>query len=110
MLFLPQDIFVATGQDWREIAFDVMPNSERLAKTDHAIRVPAYDVAATVETGVSMEEILETYPSLKDWQIKLAPVYARAVPLKGRLERTPSNTPAGKFYIKRRLRPSSIAG
>ena len=73
-------------------------------------RVPAYDVAAMVEAGVSMEEILETYPSLKDWQVRLASVYARAVPPKGRPKRTPSNAPAEKSYIKRRLRPSSIGG
>jgi uncharacterized protein (DUF433 family) len=73
-------------------------------------RVPAYDVAAMVEAGVSTKEILETYPSLKNWQVDLAPVYARAVPPKGRPRRNPSTVPAGKSYIKKRLRPSSIGG
>ncbi|WP_263357718.1 DUF433 domain-containing protein [Acidicapsa ligni] len=73
-------------------------------------RVPAYDVAAMVEADVPLEEILESYPSLKDWQIKLALVYARAVPPKGRPKRTSSNIPGVKSYLKKRLRPSSIGG
>lgn len=73
-------------------------------------RVPVYDVAAMLEAGVSMEEILESYPSLKNWQVELATVYARAVPPKGRPRRTPSNIPGEKSYIKKRLRPSSIGG
>jgi uncharacterized protein (DUF433 family) len=73
-------------------------------------RVPVYDIAAMVEADVSVKEILETYPSLKGWQVKLASIYARAVPPKGRPKRTPSNIPAGKSYIKKRLRPSSIGG
>ena len=73
-------------------------------------RVPVYDVAAMVEADVSTEEILDTYPSLKNWQVELAPVYARAVPPKGRPRRKPSTMTAGKSYIKKRLRPSSIGG
>jgi uncharacterized protein (DUF433 family) len=73
-------------------------------------RVPVYDVAAMIEAGVSMEEILDTYPSLKNWQVELAPVYARAVPPKGRPRRNPPTMNAGKSYIKKRLRPSSIGG
>jgi uncharacterized protein (DUF433 family) len=65
-------------------------------------RVPVYDIAAMVEAGVSSKEILETYPSLKHWQVELAPVYARAVPPKGRPKRTPSKLPAGKSYFKKR--------
>lgn len=73
-------------------------------------RVPVYDVAAMVEAGVQMEEILESYPSLKNWQVELAQVFARAVPPKGRPRRTPSSIPGEKFYIKKRLRSSSIGG
>ena len=73
-------------------------------------RVPVYDVAAMVEAGVSIEEILETYPSLKSSQVELAPVYARAVPPMGRPRRNPSTLPIGKSYIKKRLRPSSMEG
>ena len=35
---------------------------------------------------------------------------ARVAVITGRPKRTPSNPPAGKSYIKRRLRPSSIGG
>lgn len=73
-------------------------------------RVPVYDIAAMVEAGVSVKEILETYPSLKTWQVELAPIHARAVPPKGRPKRTPSSIPAGKSYIKKRLRPESGSG
>jgi uncharacterized protein (DUF433 family) len=45
-------------------------------------RVPAYERLRPVEAGVTIEEILETYPSLKDRQVILAPVYARAFPPK----------------------------
>lgn len=47
-------------------------------------RVPVYDVAAAAESGTSMDRILKSYPSLKDWQVKLASFYAKAVPLRGR--------------------------
>lgn len=90
----------------------VIEDSEILGGTPvfKGTRVPAYDVAAMVEAGVPLEEILETYPSLKEWQVQLASVFARAVPPKGRPKRTSSNIPAGKSYIKTRLRPSSIGG
>ena len=47
-------------------------------------RVPVYDVAASVVAGVSMEEILEGYPSLKRDQVELADLYAEANPQRGR--------------------------
>lgn len=70
-------------------------------------RVRVYDIAAMVEAGISREEILATYPSLKDWQIDLAPIYARAIPPKGRPKRIRPNIPEIKSYRKSRLRPSS---
>ncbi len=73
-------------------------------------RVRVYDIAAMVDAGVSREEILATYPSLKDWQIDLAPVFARAVPPKGRPKRPRPEVPGMKSYRKTRLRPSSMGG
>ncbi|GGG87323.1 DUF433 domain-containing protein [Edaphobacter dinghuensis] len=43
-------------------------------------RVPVHDVAGMFDAGVPMDEILESYPSLKKRQVELASVYARAFP------------------------------
>ncbi len=43
-------------------------------------RVPVHDVAASFEAGISIERILSAYPSLKEGQVELAAVYARAFP------------------------------
>lgn len=50
-------------------------------------RVPVYDVAGMYNAGVQTDEILETYPSLKEWQIELASVYANAFPRPPRIRR-----------------------
>lgn len=47
-------------------------------------RVPVYDVAASVEKGVAIADILEAYPSISPEQVELAAFYAEAVPLRGR--------------------------
>ena len=72
-------------------------------------RVPVYDVAVAVETGTSKDRILKSYPSLKDWQVELASVYARAVPLRGRPRRV---SPAGglKGSVTRKRLRSSLSG
>ena len=43
-------------------------------------RVPVYDIAAAFDSGTSVDRILKPYPNLKDGQVELASVYARAVP------------------------------
>lgn len=53
-------------------------------------RVPVYHVAALVDSGTPVTQILKSYPSLKDWQVELASAYAKAVPPTGRPERIPS--------------------
>jgi uncharacterized protein (DUF433 family) len=73
-------------------------------------RVPVYDIAALVDAGTSTERILKSYPSLKDWQVELAPIYARAVPPKGRPKRNPSQARVGKSIVKKRLRHSPSRG
>jgi uncharacterized protein (DUF433 family) len=50
-------------------------------------RVPVYDVAAMYSAGVQTDEVLETYPSLKEWQIELASVYADAFPRPPKIRR-----------------------
>jgi uncharacterized protein (DUF433 family) len=69
-------------------------------------RVPVYDIAAGVESGTSKDRILKSYPGLKDWQVELASIYARAVPPRGRPRRV---SPAGGLKgstTKKRLRGS----
>jgi len=73
-------------------------------------RVPVYDIAAAVDAGTPKERILKSYPSLKDWQIELASVYAKAVPPRGRPKRALPLLSGDKGSItKRRLR-SSLSG
>jgi uncharacterized protein (DUF433 family) len=50
-------------------------------------RVPVYDVAAQVEKGTAIQEILEAYPSLSREHVELAAFYAKAVPPRGRPKR-----------------------
>jgi len=73
-------------------------------------RVPVYDIAALVDTGTPTERILKSYPSLKEWQVELASIYARAVPPKGRPKRNSSETRTTKSTTKKRLRSSSNRG
>ena len=66
-------------------------------------RVPVYDVAANVTSGISIERILASYPSLKREQVELAALYAEANPLRGRpRQRT---LPPGAEIVSRRTVP-----
>lgn len=42
-------------------------------------RVPIYDVAASINKGISVEKILEGYPSITAEHVELARFYARAL-------------------------------
>ena len=50
-------------------------------------RVPVYDIAAALDSGTPVARILKSYPSLNDWQVELASIYAKAVPPRGRPRR-----------------------
>ena len=63
-----------------ETSPDVLSGTPVIAGT----RVPVYDVAASVEKGISIDRILDAYPSLNREQIELAAFYAKAVPSRGR--------------------------
>jgi uncharacterized protein (DUF433 family) len=69
-------------------------------------RIPVHDVAAQVEAGVPIKEILDTYPRLSAAQVELASIYAKAVPQRGRPRRMsiPGATPIS--ITKKRLRGS----
>jgi uncharacterized protein (DUF433 family) len=47
-------------------------------------RIPVYDVASLVEAKTPMGELRELYPVLSEKQFRLAAVYAKARPLRGR--------------------------
>lgn len=73
-------------------------------------RVPVYDIAAAVDAGTPKERILKSYPSLKDWQVELASIYAKAVPPRGRPKRTsPADALNRGSIVKKRLR-NSLSG
>ncbi|HTZ60951.1 MAG TPA: DUF433 domain-containing protein [Acidobacteriaceae bacterium] len=72
-------------------------------------RVPVYDIAAAVDAGIAKDRILKSYPSLKDWQVELASIYAKAVPLRGRPKRVSSDGVRKGPVTKKRLR-SSLSG
>lgn len=47
-------------------------------------RIPVYDVAASVSSGIPIDRILTAYPSLQREHVDLAAMYAEANPLRGR--------------------------
>jgi uncharacterized protein (DUF433 family) len=64
-------------------------------------RVPVYDVAASVASGIPMERILSGYPSLKRKQVELAALYVEANPQRGRPRQKTSLPPNAKVIMKR---------
>jgi uncharacterized protein (DUF433 family) len=60
-------------------------------------RIPVHNVAALVDGGAPLEEVLEIYPRLTESQIELASIYAKAVPQRGRPKRR--QLPAGAKII-----------
>ena len=73
-------------------------------------RVPVYDVSAAVDSGTSMDRILKSYPSLKEWQVKLASVYARAVPSRGRPKRASRSLVISQGSISKKRLRTSLSG
>jgi uncharacterized protein (DUF433 family) len=67
-------------------------------------RIPAYDVAASIVAGCSIDSILEAYPALDTEKIELAAIYAEANPLRGR-PRGSDELPQGAIVIARRSVP-----
>jgi uncharacterized protein (DUF433 family) len=51
-------------------------------------RVPVHVIAASFEAGIPVDRILKSYPSVKEGQIELAAVYARAFPAPKRPPKT----------------------
>jgi uncharacterized protein (DUF433 family) len=73
-------------------------------------RIPLYDVASLVDSGTSIEEILEIYPRLKKSQIELASIYAKANPQRGRPKRRTFPKGLEVSISKKHLGNASVGG
>ena len=70
-------------------------------------RVPVHDVAAQFDAGTPVDEILRCYPSVKEREIELASVYARAFPAPKRPKKSFVDTEHVKVVKRARLSISS---
>jgi uncharacterized protein (DUF433 family) len=91
--------------DLREVAQETRHGLERLQQardmviTDRNImggvpvfkgtRIPVHDIAAMLANGDRVQELRRAYPTLSREQLELAPIYAKAYPLRGRPRRRP---------------------
>jgi uncharacterized protein (DUF433 family) len=66
-------------------------------------RIPVHAIAEMVNSGTAIAEILEGYPSLTGEQVRLAPIYAKAHPLRGR-PRTPWRGTRPAKRVRKRLK------
>ena len=60
---------------------DILAGSEPVIR---GTRVPVYDVAAAVEAGTPIPDILTSYPDITEGQVKLAALFAKAERPRGR--------------------------
>lgn len=90
--------------------------AEHMVTSDEAIltgtlvfkgtRVPVHSIAEMVNSGTPTTEILEGYPSLTEEQVRLAPIYAKAHPLRGR-PRTPWSNSRPTKRLRKRLKAAA---
>ncbi len=66
-------------------------------------RIPVYDVAASVVSGLSRTRIRAAYPGLGDHAIELAALYAEAVPPRGRPRHSIAPRQASTLPSERRV-------
>ena len=71
-------------------------------------RIPVYDVASLIEEKTPMDELKELYPRLSEEQFRLASVYAKARPLRGRPKRRLLPESDRISVSKKHLRKASI--
>jgi uncharacterized protein (DUF433 family) len=60
------------------------PEIMRGAPVYRGTRIPVHAIAEMLSQGTAIAEILEGYPALTREKVELAPMYAKAFPLKGR--------------------------
>src|SRR5262245_16381600 len=90
--------------------------AEQMVTSDRAImagapvfkgtRIPVHSIAEMVNAGTPITEILEGYPSLIEEQVRLAPIYATAHPLRGR-PRTPWSNSRPTKRLRKRLKAAA---
>jgi len=73
-----------------------VPEVLRGAPVYKGTRIPVHAIADMLSQGATVEEILEGYPALRRDKVDLAPMYAKAFPLRGR--------PATRPWAKRKPR------
>jgi uncharacterized protein (DUF433 family) len=95
---LVQDAFLTIdlGTFWKDVeeSLDRLHAARAMVVSDPEIlsgtpiirgtRVPVYDVAASVASGIPVDRILSAYPSLQREHVELATMYAEANPQRGR--------------------------
>lgn len=88
----------------------VIEDSEILSGTPvfQGTRIPVYDVAILVDEKTPMDELKELYPRLSEEQFRLASVFAKARPLRGRPKRKLLPAPSKVSVSKKHLREASI--
>ena len=73
-------------------------------------RIPVYDVASLVDEKTPMDELKELYPRLSEEQFRLASLYAKARPLRGRPKRKALPESSRISVSKKHLREASVGG
>jgi uncharacterized protein (DUF433 family) len=66
-------------------------------------RVPVYDVAASVASGIPIDRVLAAYPSLDADKVDLAVIYAEANPPRGRPRQSAEPQESAVVIADRRL-------
>jgi uncharacterized protein (DUF433 family) len=64
-------------------------------------RIPVYDVAASVNPNIAMSDILDAYPDLTERDVRLAEIYVRAHPARGRPRSVAEGYPDAKQSFQR---------
>jgi uncharacterized protein (DUF433 family) len=87
-----KNIWDDVNDRWKELSKAqemVIEDPEILSGTPvvRGTRIPVYDVADLVSAGTPADELKELYPRLSEEQCRLAFVYAKARPLRGRPKR-----------------------
>lgn len=111
-------IWVDIARARRRLAMNLLElrKAEHMVTSDEAIltgtpvfkgtRIPVHSIAEIVDTGTPIDEILEGYPSLTEEQVRLASIYAKAHPLRGR-PRTPWSNSRPIKRLRKRLKTAA---
>jgi uncharacterized protein (DUF433 family) len=115
---LVQDAFLTIdlGTFWKDVeeSLDRLHAARAMVVSDPEIlsgtpvisgtRVPVYDVAASVASGIPIDRILSAYPSLQREHVELATMYAEANPQRGRPRLRAPLPPAAAVLTQRKKR------